>query len=631
MSKSKVRIKQTLHERVLLSELMPYETPINFSNWGSYNVLTNINRLLKTPIFERIYNPPQRQVKHSIPYTYEVKLGEFSSRRLWLIHPKHSEAVVGFYKTFDIHITKHCSKSNFSLRSPHAVAKCFYYTAPERSAEEVQDLVSDTPYASSYFRYDRYSHIHKFYESTEYVELEKQWPKMQHADISKCFHCIYTHSIEWAVKGKRTTKMLIGGSKPLALPFESHFDKLIGSMNYDETHGIPVGPELSRIFAEVILQRIDREIEQRMQKAGYTLNRDYACRRYIDDYFVYYRNEDVLKHWNTVAKSELEIYKLFFNDSKTVIRTRPFITPQSVLKSNLAEQVSAFANADYKAQKPHHNRLLYKARSMLAGANEKLAGSTAFLISALTNVVINTTASIDDEATYHKLYFAAETASYCLRVDPSVTVIYKYSMFTLAALQKSSNLRGEYKSSISELIRGEMQSSITDCLRNGLIVETLNLLILAAEDQLCGILSEDFLDNTMDLIRQHNGKSRSSTQSLLGYFELVSLTYVCGRKGNTKLLETLFNETIRLLSDRNVSEDAEAAYLFLDMCSCPHFGIGQKIKIGEAALKKCGQRFSPSTLSSFLKDVQGQVWFFDWNEHRDLRKLLQKKQYLAPY
>ena len=62
-------------------------------------------------------------------------------------------------------------------------------------------------------------------------------------DIARCFYHIYTHTIAWAVKGKEQAKELIGKET-----FENAFDTLMQHANYNETNGIIVGPEISRIF-----------------------------------------------------------------------------------------------------------------------------------------------------------------------------------------------------------------------------------------------------------------------------------------------------------------------------------------------------------------------------------------------
>ena len=39
-------------------------------------------------------------------------------------------------------------------------------------------------------------------------------------------------------------------------------------LNYNETNGIVIGPEFSRIFAEIILQRVDKEVEKALYVNG---------------------------------------------------------------------------------------------------------------------------------------------------------------------------------------------------------------------------------------------------------------------------------------------------------------------------------------------------------------------------
>ena len=55
-------------------------------------------------------------------------------------------------------------------------------------------------------------------------------------------------------------------------------------MNYNETNGIIIYPEFSRIFAELILQRIDKNVEKELYNKGYRYKEDYDIYRYVDDF-----------------------------------------------------------------------------------------------------------------------------------------------------------------------------------------------------------------------------------------------------------------------------------------------------------------------------------------------------------
>src|SRR3546814_6195653 len=64
--------------------------------------------------------------------------------------------------------------------------------------------------------------------------------------------------------------------------------------NYNETNGIVVGPEFSRVFAEIILQRVDQKVIANLAVNGLVFNRDYEIRRYVDDFFVFSNATEIL-------------------------------------------------------------------------------------------------------------------------------------------------------------------------------------------------------------------------------------------------------------------------------------------------------------------------------------------------
>ena len=61
-------------------------------------------------------------------------------------------------------------------------------------------------------------------------------------------------------------------------------------INYNETNGIIIGPEFSRIISEVLLTRIDLEIARDLSSQGLELNKHYLIYRFIDDYTIFFMN-----------------------------------------------------------------------------------------------------------------------------------------------------------------------------------------------------------------------------------------------------------------------------------------------------------------------------------------------------
>jgi hypothetical protein len=75
-------------------------------------------------------------------------------------------------------------------------------------------------------------------------------------DISRFYPTIYTHSITWAAYGKERVKSARElYNKSLA----DRIDTLVRKCNRNQTVGIPIGPDTSRIVADIISARIDHD------------------------------------------------------------------------------------------------------------------------------------------------------------------------------------------------------------------------------------------------------------------------------------------------------------------------------------------------------------------------------------
>src|SRR5699024_9608290 len=157
---------------------------------------------------------------------------------------------------------------------------------------------------------------------------------MVQIDVSKCFDSIYTHSLPWAVLGKDQTKFSLNASKKT---FGGRFDALMQDLNHKETNGIVIGPEFSRVFAEIILQAVDVELVRKLfEGANLTHKVDYEIFRYVDDFFVFYNEESTqLKIFETLQQV-LKSKKLAINTSKIKHYQKPIITEITVAKERIS-------------------------------------------------------------------------------------------------------------------------------------------------------------------------------------------------------------------------------------------------------------------------------------------------------
>ena len=93
---SKVSINRENKERVLLTELLPYEVPILFSNDGFYNI---VNTDKHSSFIDKI--KALMPVPYGIPFNYEIpKSIEGETRSLSIIHPYHQIEFIDLYEKY---------------------------------------------------------------------------------------------------------------------------------------------------------------------------------------------------------------------------------------------------------------------------------------------------------------------------------------------------------------------------------------------------------------------------------------------------------------------------------------------------------------------------------------------------
>ncbi|MDR6612262.1 antiviral reverse transcriptase Drt3b [Leifsonia sp. 1010] len=378
--------------RVLLSDVLPYELPPSFNNRGLYTFINDSrlriegDRILArrlddaTPGIVSIllgrkvtfptnagagedselqFDGPARIP--TIPFQFNVRHRANDFRTLTVPHPAAQIEVVDFYRSNSDMMLFHTGRSPFSLRHPSRVARYsvvrdWLFEASRKKPDGVEDERYEYEWIRSYFAYRRYSNVYKFYDSSEYRSCERRYGFLVKADIAKCFDSIYTHSVAWAAHGHNVVKDNLG-KKNLKNTFGDDFDTLMQRLNHNETSGITIGSEVSRIFAEVILQAVDRDIHAALEDEGLRQGHDYQILRYVDDYFIFLANAqnrlDVLEQ---ISKS-LRKYKLHLNAAKEEGEHTPWLSPLTVAKDKVTRLLKRSIDRGENADEPDGDRL----------------------------------------------------------------------------------------------------------------------------------------------------------------------------------------------------------------------------------------------------------------------------------
>lgn len=667
-------------ERVLLSDVLPFEVPITFTNRYFYDFLLSCkaklegneisinanNTATSQTILKLLFGIKHdksfkngkinftEQEKISIPFSYKIAHKENDFRDLCIIHPKNQFIIVDFYHTYQDLILYYCNKSQFSIRRPHRVARYTYFK-DRLHLEKLADIDNkiternDLEYENlkTFFAYKKYSNIYEFYESYQYHRCEKKFNSLFRFDISKCFDSIYTHSISWALLNKEVVKEYLNEDKKT---FGGRFDALMQNLNYQETNGIVIGPEFSRIFSELILQKIDNIVEQELVALGLYCKKDYEVFRYVDDYFVFYNEESTKETILTNFRLALRDFKLSLNEAKMLQYGKPIITEITIAKQkidtlfndSLAYKIEEHEIADTNSEKLIKRRkgqvhitagkLITKFKTIVFEsrvAYKDILNYTFAILEKKLQVLIKDYFKIVHKKNTEKEFIRAllellEFVFFLYLVSPRVNTTIRLCRI-LRLITETLKLGDKFNTDFKHLIFKKIYDNIIFTLHKNKAtahtqVETLYLLIALRELGNKYWLTEDILASYLQ-IKKSEETFHSDTE--LNYFIIVvSLFYMKDKVRYKALRSFIINKALERFETTNYTsriKRTELILLLFDLLAYPYIDI--------TSVKKKLLKLYNIKDTSLQSDIIGarNNWFTIWSEF-DFGKELDAKQ-----
>lgn len=693
-------------ERSLLSDVLPYEIPVSFSNRHLYAFILRhrvqktgnkeIVWLKGTPALDRLVcllfclpdNPhrlsdvrrivgekeldfrryqlndsgipkPNRMPKPEgflVPFCYKINHKQSEFRELCIPHPRSQLLVSEFYDRCKEAILYYTSLSPFSIRAPSKVAKFTFHNDKlhkERLSVEPSKIeVVDSEYESlrSFFVYRKYSNIYKFYESYRYHRCEKKYNNLIKLDISKCFDSIYTHSIGWATIGKDAQKEALGESDG---SFPDRFDRLMQRMNMGETNGIIIGPEFSRIFAEIILQAIDREVEHTLRNSSSGLEHqvDYEAFRYVDDYFIFYNRDEDKARIVDELQHALRRYKLSLNSAKAVVYEKPIITEITIAKQQIAQLLERRLNFVFDEVVNEDGKVQEIKGSVYVNSNVLITSFKTIIKTCSVEYkdMLNYTLSIVERKSRDLVddYMKVESENRSPRqMANAITNIIEFIFFIYAVSPKVNTTirlcrilevfnvflrQGHFDRAQVQIVHKQIYDNICFILKKNkssehVQVETLYLLIALTALGRDYWLEQGVLAEYLGIDLASVG-SKGSTANSLNYFSItVSLFYMRDKVRYNVLREHVVEAAIKRIRDRSETchKDSELVLLLFDLISCPYVPTAKK----DEALKIFGVS-DPALAADIVgysdEATKSQRWFTNWLEF-DFAKELDAKR-----
>lgn len=644
------KIRKDDYLRVLATETLPYETPIIHSNDGLHK---NLKSSDKNEIFLFLINNiiKQQSSKPTIPYKYKIRKTTTELRTLAIIHPASQLKFVDFYKKYSRLICHFCNKSEFSIRAPYKVASTFFYKNTWENISEfkrgnVSTLKTDqiAKHSSSFFAYRGHDRLFKFYNSRDFLNIEKDYGVFLSLDVSKCFDSIYTHSIGWATKSKENAKENLR----ITSTFGQIFDSLMQQANHNETNGILIGPEISRIFSEIIFQKIDCTVERRLLELKLPAHNkhDYTIRRYVDDIFIFAKTRDHTRLIAEIYTEELNNYNLHVNRNKVVEYSRPFFSTKSRVITEANSAINNFSD-NFLESRENNERLIPKQifnprkltksfidsiKTICSGNQVDYDSVSSYIISAITNRIkklINIKVAADIEKPGHytnALDTLVEVLFFFYTTAPSVSASYKLSTSIILISRFTKSYLPSHHITITQrmyeltlqLLTGDL-IYFKSTTKNFVYLEALNIVLASSELGIDCMLPAEILN---ELLTEQSS-----------YYDLMSCLYYIKNidiYAETKsIIERKIDLFLRDLSD--VPIYSEKACIFLDSISCPYLDDDRKAKYLKRLYRDLGQSVpTDQQIGGFLKKSGTMCWFINWTEI-DLLNMLEKKELKEVY
>jgi len=661
--KRKYKIKYE-KERVLISDILPFEVPLFFSNRKFYNFLSRYNKngesyqkkvpdFIKTNLLGLRYESNTKKwvsdtTFYTIPFNFEIRHKEDKPRVLSVIHPKNQIKVANFYDKYKSLLVYYGNRSHFSLRKIHSVSKEEYYDDDlhqQRYDDKnaVEEVNKEYKSFSSFFTYENYSIIYKFFESTEFHKEEKKFSKMIKTDISRCFDRVYTHSFSWGIFGKKFIKnninSFIGKN---GRNFVNEFDELMQKMNYNETNGIVIGPEFSRIFSEIILQSIDNNIQNALaeptDESAKLVNKiDYSIHRYIDDYFIFYNNDSDLEKIKKVLISKLQDYNFSINDLKTKYFTKPLITDETIAKNEIKklfqEKVFVKKEEDGFVFKISPTSIKTEIKQIIYKNNLKYESILNYIFHLFSKRVAYASTLYDENINelneseqkefikqlFNFIWGVLDVVFFLYSAEPRVTQTISISniISDILHITKTNNSKNEAN---NEYLHKKIYDEIYTAIRINSTKKWSNLEIIYLITILRELGSEYVLSNEFikkNLLENTNSKS---------YFEIISILFYIHEKSDH---QEIFDNLITLIKDKIKSEgeyanqSSEIVLLVIDIVANPD--IQDDIK--KDILTLYDKKLTKAEKVNIIKYIaEEDIAFTDWGSFNFRNSVKQKKR-----
>lgn len=319
----------------LLTDIMPVEVSELFSFGKFYEFLIS-----KEKEVEKIIKKMKKMKSNntevpfegnwgnwaSTPLKYNILKGVNAVRELNLVQPISALNIYLFIECYQKELLDKLEENScFSLRYHKKNNDLFY----QKKTKRISDYFEKTSkkidkgvlqQTGAYFKIHKFNSVSSFTNSRLWQQCNFKYKYFAKVDYKSCFDSIYTHSYKWIIE-KNTVDSKDANNSNMHIVI----DRVLQNINGRSSNGLIVGPEFSRMIAEILLQNIDEEVKTKLICRDIHMGKDYRIFRYVDDVYIFANSSDTIEIIIKEIERVAQIYLLRLNELKYLKSNTPVV------------------------------------------------------------------------------------------------------------------------------------------------------------------------------------------------------------------------------------------------------------------------------------------------------------------
>lgn len=328
----------------ILTDLLPVELSDRFSFYPLYEfLLKKENRKILNSLTKE-FRESKAQGAQKIfdkgwatqPLKYKIIKGIDTYREMSLIQPFSALNIYFFIQCYQKEILQYLKKNHvYSIRYHKNNSELSYKESDKKSikyflksSQTLKKLVIQQ--AGNYFKIVPFASLNGFTDSQAWRLCNFKFKLFAKIDYKSCFDSIYSHVYNYIIE-----RDMIDAKDADNPNLFIEIDRIIQNINGKSSNGLIVGPEFSRLIAEVLLQHIDSDVFIELEKKGLSNKKDYRVFRYVDDIFIFANESTLLNTIVNTFQSVANQHRLAINELKMTQEQTPCLPKDWLEKTRL--------------------------------------------------------------------------------------------------------------------------------------------------------------------------------------------------------------------------------------------------------------------------------------------------------